>query len=339
VLAATNFVFTECGVEKMTLDTFRAEFCLPFKDFYDRFLPGVPLARLEKHFHSHFGQVQHEVTELPHAREFLVFCRKHKIRTFLLSTVSRDYFALQSAAISFDQFIDRPYLGIWDKRAKIVEVLEENQLVPGETIFIGDMQHDIETAKFGGVGSCAVLTGYNRLDQLRASEPDVIVEHLGELREILERNQFRLQPTPLDGQATHQPHPVCTVGALVWNDDSQILMVRTQKWSGLWGIPGGKIKFGEPSHDALTREIKEETNLDVIDISFVLVQDCVHSKQFYRDAHFVLLNYTCRVHNPGSVKLNEEAQEFRWMTPAQALEMPLNQPTRVLLEHLTARQR
>ena len=31
------------------------------------------------------------------------------------------------------------------------------------------------------------------------------------------------------------------------------------------------------------------------------------------------------------VKLNDEAREFRWVTAAQALEMPLNQPTRKLL--------
>ncbi len=44
------------------------------------------------------------------------------------------------------------------------------------------MEHDIETAKHGGVHSCAVLTGYNTLEQLRAAKPDLIVEHLGELR-------------------------------------------------------------------------------------------------------------------------------------------------------------
>ena len=334
VLAATNFVFAECGVEEMTLDKFRAEFCLPFKIFYDRFAPGIPLAQLEKSFHSHFSRIQHDVAELPHARDFLVFCRKHKIRTFLLSTVSRHYFDRQAAANGFDKFIDRPYLGVWDKRAKIAELLAENQLAAAQTIFIGDMQHDIETAKFGGIGSCAVLTGYNRLDQLRASEPDVIVEHLGELREILERNQFQLHPRRQDAE----PHPICTVGALVWNADNQVLMVRTQKWSGLWGIPGGKIKYGEPSFDALRREIKEETNLDICDISFALVQDCIHSKEFYRDAHFVLLNYTCRVQGPCDVKLNDEAQEFRWMTLGEALTMPLNQPTRVLLEQVVARQ-
>jgi phosphoglycolate phosphatase-like HAD superfamily hydrolase/ADP-ribose pyrophosphatase YjhB (NUDIX family) len=332
VLAATNFVFAECGVEKMTLDTFRAEFCLPFTHFYERFLPGIPIARLEKSFHSHFGLVQDEVTELPHARDFLLFCRKHKIRTFLLSTVSEPYFKRQSAANGFDKFIDRPYLGVWDKRAKIAELLAENQLEATETIFIGDMQHDIDTAKHGGIGSCAVLTGYNRLHQLRASEPDVIVEHLRELREILETNQFRL-PSPGPGASI----PISTVGALVFNDESHVLMVRTQKWSGLWGIPGGKIKFGEPSIDALKREIKEETNLEITDISFALVQDCIQSKQFYRDAHFVLLNYTCRVLGPHDVKLNDEAQEFRWMTPEQALEMPLNDPTRFLIEQVLQR--
>ncbi len=332
VLAATNFVFESCGVERMSLDTFRAEFCLPFKGFYERFVPGVPLAELERNFHGHFRHVQDEVTELPRARDFLIFCRKHGLRTFVLSTVHHDYFTLQAGALDFDQYIDKPYLGIWDKRAKILEVLAENQLSAPETLFIGDMQHDIETAKFGGVNSCAVLTGYNRLDQLRASDPDLIVEHLGELREILERTGFDWRQRGNGTEPDAQAHPVCTVGALIFDADNRVLMIRTQKWSNLWGIPGGKIKFGEPSIDALHREIKEETSLEVDGLKFVIAQDCIQSKEFYRQAHFVLLNYTCRARGNAAVKLNEEAQEFRWVTPTQALEMPLNQPTRTLLE-------
>jgi hypothetical protein len=55
----------------------------------------------------------------------------------------------------------------------------------------------------------------------------------------------------------------------------------------------------------------EETGLKISGIKFVLVQDCIHSKEFYRDAHFVLLNYTCRcaAKNP-RVKLNDEGREF-----------------------------
>ncbi len=332
VLAATNFVFEGCGVKPMSLETFRAEFYLPFKGFYERFVPNVPLAELERNFHAHFKGVQDAVTELPRARDFLAFCRKHGIRTFVLSTVHRDYFALQAGALDFEQYFDKPYLGIWDKRAKILEVLAENQLAAPETLFIGDMQHDIETAKFGGVNSCAVLTGYNRLEQLRASEPDLIVEHLGELREILERTAFDWRRRQNEVETDGAARPICTVGALIFDAENRVLMIRTQKWSDLWGIPGGKIKLGEPSVEALRREIKEETNLEIERPKFVIAQDCINSTEFYRQAHFVLLNYTCHTRGKPVVKLNDEAQEFRWATPAQALEMALNQPTRTLLE-------
>jgi len=332
VLAATNHVFEKRGARSWTMDQFRAEFCLPFQDFYARFLPEAPLADLEREFHGHFTRAQMVVEELAHAREFLLFCREHGIHSFVLSTIRPDYYAAQTAANGFDKFMERAYLAVWDKRAKIAAVLADNHLAAAETMFVGDMQHDMETARHGGVFSCAVLTGYNRLDQLRASQPDLIVEHLGELREILARRKFDLRGADNgDGLARH---PVCTVGALVFNAAGEALMVRTQKWSGLWGIPGGKIKFGETSPEALRREIKEETNLEIAEVEFVLAQDCVRSREFYREAHFVLLNYTCRVAGPCEVRLNEEAQEFRWVPPEQALQMALNQPTRILLNRI-----
>jgi phosphoglycolate phosphatase-like HAD superfamily hydrolase/ADP-ribose pyrophosphatase YjhB (NUDIX family) len=334
VLHASNRVFRQAGVPEMTRDEFRAEFCLPFKKFYDRHAAHVPLPQLEAWFHSAFREAQHLVTELPHAREFLQFCRDRGLRTFLLSSVHRDPYAVQAALTGFDRFLDHPYIEVWDKRTKIHELLREHGLAPLETLFVGDMEHDIETARHGGVHSCAVLTGYNRIVQLRASQPDLIVEHLGELRDLLARHGL-----DFDAVLAERARPVATVGALVFNDAGEVLMVRTYKWSDLWGIPGGKIKFGETSVDALRREVKEETDLDVTDIEFVLVQDCIHSTEFYRDAHFILLNYTCRSPGTAAVKLNAEGQEFRWLSPAAALDLPLNQPTRVLVEAVLTRSR
>lgn len=331
VWKATNFVLTQADRPAMTLDQFRAEFSLPFTNFYDRHTPHVPLPQLEDWFHTSYRQVRDSVNELPYARAFLEFCRSAKLRTFLLSTVHRDHFLAQCRVTGFDAYLDKTYTDVWDKREKIRELLAENHLPADETLFIGDMQHDIETAHHGGVHSCAVLTGYNTLDQLRAAQPDVIVEHLGELRRLLEQNDLELKPEPGAFEDTHPP--LATVGALIFNDAGEVLMIRTHKWSNLWGIPGGKIKWGETSEDALRREIREETGLEVTDIRFVLVQDCIHSPEFYRDAHFVLLNYTCRCAGRApQVKLNEEAREFCWIPPVGALKMPLNTPTRTLLE-------
>ena len=331
VWKATNHVLRQADRPEMSLEEFRAEFCLPFVHFYNRHVPHIPLAHLEDWFHTRFRQVQDSVCVLPHARAFLEFCRSHQVRSFLLSTVHQDHFRVQADATGLAEYLEKAYVSVWDKRERIHGILTEHGLRAEETLFVGDMQHDIETAKRGGIFSCAVLTGYNTLAQLRQAQPDLIVEHLGELRQLLEQNGFQLHTAARSFEEGHPP--VVTVGGLIFDHEDAVLLVRTHKWSDLWGIPGGKIKWGESSSDALRRELKEETGVDITDIQFVLVQDCIHSKEFYRDAHFVLLNYRCRCATAGrpEVTLNDEAREFQWVSVERALTLPLNQPTRTLL--------
>lgn len=339
VWQATNHVFARAGVPALTLEQFRAEFCLPFKGFYDRYVPHLALPQLEEWFHGRLREVQDSVVRLPHAQEFLERCRARGLRTFLLSSVHADHYAAQAAATGLGALLDRPYVGVWDKRQKIHEILRENRLTAEETLFIGDMQHDIETSRHGGVRSCAVLTGYNTLEQLRQAGPDLIVEHLGELRDILEEGGWCL-PGGGAGERlarTRERHPIPTVGAVIHDDRGRVLMIRTHKWSHLWGIPGGKIKTGESAEHALRRELREETALEVDDIEFVLVQDCIRSPEFYREAHFVLLNYVCVCRGPARVRLNEEAQEYCWVSLDEAFRLRLNTPTRILLEAIRER--
>jgi ADP-ribose pyrophosphatase YjhB (NUDIX family) len=237
---------------------------------------------------------------------------------------------MQNRVLDFDVFLEKSYTDVWDKREKIHEILAEHGLQPDETLFVGDMEHDIATARHGGIHSCAVLTGFNTLDQLRAAQPDLIVENLGELKRVLLKYRFHLKPVQNENEIEG---PLATVGALIFNARNEVLMVQTHKWSGKWGIPGGKIKRGETALAALRREILEETNLKIKDIGFVLVQDCIGSKEFYRDAHFVLLNYTCRaVGKKLNVILNEEGRDFRWLPLPAAKKLKLNKPKKILIE-------
>lgn len=126
--------------------------------------------------------------------------------------------------------------------------------------------------------------------------------------------------------------PLATVGVLVVGPSGRVLLIRTHKWKDRWGVPGGKIEYGERMADAAHREVREETGLLVRELRWAPVQEAVESTEFHRPAHFVLLNYVARADSE-AVTLNEEAQQCAWVTPEEALHMDLNSYTRALVEH------
>ncbi len=127
--------------------------------------------------------------------------------------------------------------------------------------------------------------------------------------------------------------PIVTVGGLLRDEGGDVLIVRTRKWSDLWGIPGGKVEYGETLEAAFLREILEETGLRALSPRLVMVQDAVEHPEFHQPRHFVLINYLAGAAGiRPSVELNEEAHDYLWISLRDAAQMPLNGPTRALLE-------
>jgi phosphoglycolate phosphatase-like HAD superfamily hydrolase/ADP-ribose pyrophosphatase YjhB (NUDIX family) len=321
VLEATNEIFQHYGKPAWTLDEFRDKFFLPFPKFYEQHLPEFVLAELDDKYHSSFKLLQNGIALLPHALDFLDYLRGRGIDTYLLSSIHREHFEAQGGRLKVKQYFKKAYVQALDKKITILELLAEHDLNAEETLFIGDMVHDIETARHAGVMSCAVLTGYDSLAKLKGASPDLLFRNLSEVRSFLDRHR---------GVENHPPIP--TVGALIYNARREVLMIQTHKWSNKWGIPGGKIKTNEPALEALHREVREETGLELRDVRFAMVQDCIQPPEFYKKAHFLLLNYTA-VATTTDVVLNDEAETSRWVTPEDAAKLDLNGPTRILLEH------
>jgi len=319
VLEAMNRIFVENAYPAMSREEFGRSFSLPFDRWYAENFPDLPLHEIEEKYHAYFNPIQDRVEILPHTIAFLEFCRETGRRVFLLSSIHETHWLEQSARLGVSGFFEHAYVQVMDKKSMIREILVARDLKPEETLFAGDMTHDIETARHGGVLAVAVKTGFEPADRLLAADPDLLIAHLGHLQRLLTQMGPVLE------------RPISTVGALIFNAAGAVLMLRTHKWSDRWGIPGGKIQRGETSEAALHREVREETGLELQRLDFLLVQDCIDSPEFERPAHFLLLNYTALAID-GPVVLNDEAEDFRWVTPDEALTMDLNQPTRFLIE-------
>lgn len=319
VIEATNAVLGKYGIAPYDREGFRRSFRLPYREFYEELLPGIDLEELEAHFRPAFDGAKSLVTVLPFAREKLEWAKARGLRMFVLTSMDADAFAKQLKDFGMEDFFEKTYAGVLDKRELIDQILDTHGLVKDETAFVGDMTHDIETARHGGISSIAVLTGYHHAEVLAEVRPDITVPDLGVLVKMFDKRKAE--------------RPIATVGALIHDGAGKVLMIRTHKWSDLWGIPGGKIERGESSERALEREISEETGLEISDIRFVLVQDCIDSPEFIRSEHFLLLNYLVKT-DSHKVTLNDEAEEFAWVTLEDALKLDLNTATKILLDRV-----
>ena len=77
--------------------------------------------------------------------------------------------------------------------------------------------------------------------------------------------------------------------------DGRVLLIRRGKepLRGRWVIPGGTVEPGETLHDALVREVHEETGLTVRPREVVLVFDRILREAGDVRYHYVIIDYAC----------------------------------------------
>jgi nucleoside triphosphatase len=109
-----------------------------------------------------------------------------------------------------------------------------------------------------------------------------------------------------------QKFPEPTVGALIINKE-RLLLVKSPKWKHQkWTVPGGHMEVGESAEQAIVREAKEETGLDIIPIKLLLVQEAIFSEEYYKPMHYLFFDFLCKAEND-NVKLdNRELSGYRW---------------------------
>jgi phosphoglycolate phosphatase len=198
VLTGTNAVLAHFGHRELSKEEFRREFVLPFALFYARLLPGVAMFEVDKVYHQSFAQRRRSVKLLDGALDFLEFCHLTGRSLFILSTMNKAHFEAEASRLKVRHYFDQVYVEVPDKIAKIDALLGENNLRAAETLFAGDMIHDIAAGKSGGVLSVAVCTGFDSPEKLAESWPDLMVRDLSSLQRVLEGESKGMGPKAED---------------------------------------------------------------------------------------------------------------------------------------------
>lgn len=137
---------------------------------------------------------------------------------------------------------------------------------------------------------------------------------------------------------SEQQFPEPTVGALILNLKGEIFLMKSHKWRNKYVIPGGHIELGETMEEAVKREIKEETGLDIYDIEFLCFQEFVFDKAFWEKKHFIFLDFMCKTKS-SKVELNSEGQEFIWVPVSKALKLPVEPYTRQTIKEYVKKKK
>lgn len=123
-------------------------------------------------------------------------------------------------------------------------------------------------------------------------------------------------------------------GVLIFNELGQVLLLRrgskSKNEKGLWSKPGGQIDFGEKVAEAMKREIKEETDLEIELWGYLPHTDHIIGED---GQHWVAFNYLGRVVS-GVAKIMEpeKCEELGWFD-LDKLPDGLQQTTRESVEN------
>lgn len=124
--------------------------------------------------------------------------------------------------------------------------------------------------------------------------------------------------------------PKIIASALVEKDNKILLIKETLEDNNeYWIVPGGTVEFGESLADALKREIKEETNLEIEILRFFDFKEAIHTKYDY---HTIIFFFLTKPINENNLVLDGKILDAKFFGKEEIKELRLVDTATWILE-------
>ena len=187
---AENLVLQSYGKPTITLEYYLKESEMPLINFYKKIfdLDNYDYAEIAQKFINYYDELFETADIFPEVREMILYlsdkgCNQGVISGFETSRLTNSlkkfeldkYFQFMSGSDGVDG---------GDKSDRAVKVIKKYGFAPEETLFIGDMYHDCETAQKVGADCVLIAKGHQGAEVLRSYGVNVL-DSAEELKTIL----------------------------------------------------------------------------------------------------------------------------------------------------------
>ena len=181
---ATMEVFRTYNISEISYEEFRNEIEYPYMKFYRKFCDKISKEQADRVFFEAIHRSPDPML-FPGAREVIESLHKTGVRMIVVSGVPEKKIQIEAKQYQVETYFHKIYGSVYDKIDIVREALSRHDFSPEQTLYVGDMDHDIHAGKASGLKTAASSWGYHTRSRLEGENPDFMLEHLFDLLGIV----------------------------------------------------------------------------------------------------------------------------------------------------------